>query len=87
MKDLVASGEVTVRILATKSNFKSSFAKYKFQPAGHMAPTAFYAFGDCLALVSFEHDDPPYVVLHKSGPFAQAYIQAFNLAWENAQAV
>jgi len=82
MKSLVGSGQVSVRVLATKSSFKSSFAEMRRQPEGNAAPTAFYAFGNCLALISFDHAPAPYVVLHKSGPFAEAYRQSFNAAWK-----
>jgi transcriptional regulator with XRE-family HTH domain len=86
MSALVARGDVTVRILATESNFTSSWAKYKWQPKQSGLPTSFYAFGDCLALVSFAHETPPYVVLLKSGPFAEAYRHAFEIAWNAAKA-
>lgn len=85
MLALVNRGDVTVRILATESKFHSLFAQIKWQPRHSLTPTAFYAFGNCLALISFDHDPAPYVVLHKSGPFAEAYKQAFNIAWANAK--
>lgn len=86
MKELVDRGDVSVRILATESKFTSIFAKFKWQPQQQsVAATSFYAFGNCLALISFASEPPPYVVLHKSGPFAEAYRHAFNIAWENAK--
>jgi transcriptional regulator with XRE-family HTH domain len=86
MKELVDSGNVRVRILATWSKFTSSFAQFKWQPQQQgVTPTSFYAFGKCLALISFAQEPPPYVVLHKSGPFAEAYKHAFEIAWENAK--
>lgn len=87
MKALVDSGKVTFRVLATDSKHfhTASYAQYRWQPEQSMAPTAFYAFGDCLALVSFDHEPAPYVVLHKSGPFAEAYRHSFNLAWKNGR--
>lgn len=85
MRALVDGGKVTVRILATHSSFTSTYAKYRWQPQQSAVPTSFYAFGNCLALISFEHDPAPYVVLHKSGPFAETFRQAFNTAWDNAK--
>lgn len=85
MKDLVDSGRISVRIIATQSKFTSAYAVYRWQPRQSSVPTSFYAFGDCLALISFSHDPAPYVLLIKSGPFAEAYKQAFNVAWENAK--
>lgn len=80
------SGDVTVRILTTESYFNLGWAAYKWQPKQSTVPTSFYAFGKCLALISFAHEPTPYVVLHKSGPFAEAYRHAFNIAWDNAEA-
>lgn len=88
MRDLSKAGKVRFRILAEEGDQNltaSSYAEYRWQPKENFAPTSFYAFGDCLALVSFIHDPAPYVVLLKSGPFAQAYRQAFDIAWERAK--
>lgn len=87
MKALVEGGKVTFRILTTESSHfnKPSYAQYRWQPEQSVSPTAFYAFGDCLALIAFNHDPAPYVVLHKSGPFAEAYRHAFNTAWKNGR--
>src|SRR5580704_9722366 len=73
MQELVERARITFRVLATESMFTSTWAKYKWQPEQSTVPTSFYAFGDCLALISFAHNPPPYVVLLKSGPFAEAY--------------
>lgn len=86
MSALVARGDVTVRILATEGKFSSAWAQYRWQPKQSALPTSFYAFGDFLALISFAHEPPPYVVLLKSGPFAEAYRHAFEIAWSAGQA-
>lgn len=86
MAGLVARGDVSVRILATESNFASSWAQYRWQPKQSALPTSFYAFGDFLALISFAHEQPPYVVLLKSDPFAEAYRHAFEIAWSAGKA-
>ncbi|MER2519936.1 MAG: helix-turn-helix transcriptional regulator [Bdellovibrionales bacterium] len=84
MKELVDRGDVTFRILATESNFVSTYAQYKWQPRQSAAPTSFYAFGDCLALISFTHARSPYVVVIQSGPIAEAYKQSFETIWATA---
>ncbi|MBI1274243.1 MAG: helix-turn-helix domain-containing protein [Alphaproteobacteria bacterium] len=87
MKELCDSGTVeSFRILANKSKFTPTFSTYKWQPGPALSPTAFYAFGDCLALISFVHNPPPYVVVLQSAPLAEAYRQAFNIAWDVAMA-
>jgi hypothetical protein len=88
MQDLSDKGGFkSFRILANKSNFASkySYNTYKWQPDASIAPTAFYTFGDCLALISFVHNPAPYVVVLQSAPIAQSYRQAFDIAWSVAK--
>ena len=88
IEKLVEDKAIHFRILVKEGdhNFTaSSYAKYRWQPEKSFAPTSFYAFGECLALISFIHTSPPYVILIKSGPLAEAYLQAFNLAWSQAK--
>jgi hypothetical protein len=88
MQELRDRGIVTsFRILASKSNFatKYSYNSYKWQRAASLSPTAFYTFADCLALISFTHPTPPYVVVVQSAPLAAAYVEAFKAAWDAAE--
>lgn len=85
MKELVASGRVTCRVLANESNFVSSYAQYRRPALPTPPPASFYAFGDCLALISFIHATPPYVVLIKSAPLAATYRQYFEVIWQDAK--
>jgi transcriptional regulator with XRE-family HTH domain len=88
MQDLSDRGVIkSFRILANKSNFTSKYLynTYKWQPDASVAPTAFYTFGDCLALISFAHSPAPYVVVLQSAPIAQSYRQAFDIAWAVAK--
>lgn len=88
MLDFVSSGKVTGRILTTQGDFIQTWAILRRQEErSDMPEVSFYTFGDNLALISFDHKTPPYVVLHKSGPFAAAYKSAFNAAWERAEVV
>ena len=87
VQELFESGGIkSFRILANQSNFASKFSynTYKWQPEASLAPTAFYTFSDCLALISFVHDTPPYVVVLQSAPLANSYRQAFDAAWAAA---
>ncbi|MDD3289225.1 MAG: helix-turn-helix transcriptional regulator, partial [Alphaproteobacteria bacterium] len=86
MKELVDRGDVTFRVLTTKSDFVSyGYVKFKWQPQQSATPTGFYAFGDCLALLSFVNPSSPYIVVIQSGPLTEAYRQGFNIAWNNAE--
>ncbi|MDR3448819.1 MAG: helix-turn-helix transcriptional regulator [Alphaproteobacteria bacterium] len=76
-----------MRILVAEGDYNftaSSYADYRWQPRDSFSPTAFYVFGDCLALISFTHDPAPLVVLIKSAAFAESYRHAFNLAWASS---
>jgi len=88
MISLVKSGKVSGRILAVEGNFVRTWAALRRQAhVPDMPQVSFITFGDNLALVSFDNKEQPYVVLHKSGPFAAAYKTAFNAAWEKAEIV
>lgn len=88
MKELFDQGKITFRIIASTSAFKSEYAQYRHIPALSTAtPVSFYAFGDCLALISFVCPNPPYIVLHKSGPLAKAYKDMFERDWERTEEV
>jgi hypothetical protein len=74
-----------MRILAEKSNAASVFAEIRKLKSATAAPTSFYAFGRNLALISFAHQPPPYVALFRNSPFADAFRQSFETAWDNAE--
>jgi hypothetical protein len=74
-----------VRILAEQSRFASVFADMRKLRTHNAAPTSFYAFGLNLALISFAHQPTPYVVLFKNSPFAAAFLQSFEAAWDAAE--
>lgn len=85
MTALVERGDVKIRILASESSFVPLFTEMKWQPRASASPTAFYVFGPYLAIISFDYDPAPYVVLLKTGPFADNYRQSFNASWKNAK--
>jgi transcriptional regulator with XRE-family HTH domain len=71
------------RILATISHFNPcGYAAYRWLPKQPPTQTAFYAFGDCLALMSFVNEKSPYIIVIRSGPLAEGYRQNFNIAWQ-----
>jgi len=85
MRELVKTGYVTYRVLVTIGDFTGDYVEYKQQPSHAAAPTAFYAFGECLALISFPDKNPPHVVVVRSPPLTQSYRQFFRASWEKAQ--
>ena len=84
MRDLVKSGKVSYRVLVTIGDFTGDYVEYRQQPAQAAAPTAFYAFGQCLALISFPEKAAPHVVVIRSEPLTESYRQSFHAAWEKA---
>lgn len=86
MRELVGSGKVSFRILTTQSSWNTrGYIQFKYLPNQSPSPTGFYAFGDCLALVSLVNPISPYVVVLQSEPMAEAYRQGFNIAWNAAE--
>lgn len=85
MQDLYDEGIIkSFRVLTNKGYFSSTtynYQQYKLWGLSNVAPTAFYVFGDYLALISFVHDNPPYIVALRSAPIAAAYREAFDAAW------
>ncbi len=85
MQALYDAGRITMRVLATEARPSSSYATLRYQPPqSTIAPTSFYAFGDCLALISFNAVLGPNVVVVKSAALAESYRMAFNMAWERS---
>lgn len=85
MKELFDRKAITFRILTAKSDFVShGYAQFRWQPQLAM-PTGFYAFGDCLALMSFVNPRSPHIVVLHSSPLADAYRQSFDIAWKQAE--
>lgn len=88
MRELHDGGKIkSFRVLATESDFETGhgYNLYRWQPEASLSPTAFYTFGDCLALISFAHNPAPYVVVLQSAPLAEAYRTGFDLAWNSAE--
>lgn len=76
---------ITFRVLTSISNFTSfGYAQYR-QPKNDLpSPTGFYAFGDCLALLSFADPASPYIIVIHSAPMAAAYKQNFYTLWDHS---
>lgn len=88
MTDLVsARDDIMMRILVEEGDHNfvaSTYAQYKWQSKEYFSPAPFYVFGDNLALISFAHDPAPLVVFIKSASLADAYRNAFELAWSQS---
>jgi len=80
--------DIKMRILVREgdTNFVAKdYATYRWQNPESFSPTAFYVFPDHLALISFEGDDAPRIVLIKSAIFSAAYRKQFMAHWRAAR--
>ena len=85
MKALYEAGRITMRTLQTSGITKSAYAKVRLQPPqSTVGPTSFYAFGDCLALMTFDEVRGPNVLVVQSPALAEAYRSSFDAAWDRA---
>jgi transcriptional regulator with XRE-family HTH domain len=77
--------KVFILIREGDTNFVASkYAEYRWQNRDNFDPTPFYVFGDYLALISFQADPTPKVILIRSWPFAEAYRKQFMEVWNVA---
>jgi hypothetical protein len=78
--------QVMILIREGDTNFTATtYAAYRWQSRQSFTPTAFYVFGDCLALISFQAENAPKVILIRSAVFAEAYRRQFGEEWERAK--
>ena len=80
-------GDIEMRILVEEGDYNfvaSQYADYRWQPKEYFSKAAFYVFGSCLALISFDNPTPPLIILIKSAAFAEAYRSSFEIAWNHA---
>lgn len=87
-KLLKQGSKIHARILIREGdeNFVASdYAEYRWQKKESFSPTAFYVFGDNLALISFHSENPPHVVLISSAAFAAAYRKQFQEDFSRAE--
>jgi hypothetical protein len=89
MNDLTKErDDIEVKILIKEGDVNfvaTSYAAYRWQSREAFSPTAFYVFGDCLALISFQSENAPKVILIRSPVFAEAYRRQFGQEWERAK--
>jgi len=83
MKKLYDQKKITFRLLTTISDFKShGYAQIRWMPKLRPTPTSFYAFGNCLALISLLDEKSPHVVVLRSPPLADGYRKGFEMSWQ-----
>jgi hypothetical protein len=80
--------DINVMILIREGDMNfvaSTYASYRWQSRESFSPTAFYVFGGYLALISFQAENAPKVILIRSPVFAEAYRRQFAQEWDRAK--
>ncbi|MBV8060390.1 MAG: helix-turn-helix transcriptional regulator [Alphaproteobacteria bacterium] len=57
---------------------------YKYLKELKAVATPFYVFGDKFALIDFDVDEAPTILLIQSAPLAKSYRNQFDVMWKNA---
>lgn len=65
----------------------SSYATYRWQSKESFSPHPFYVFADYLALISFQGENAPKVILIHSATFAETYRKMFMTLWRASRPV
>jgi hypothetical protein len=77
--------EVNVLIREGDTNFlAANYVSYRWQRKDYFSTTSFYVFADYLALISFQDENAPKVILIHSAVFADAYRKQFMEQWWQA---
>jgi len=63
----------------------TDYAEYRWLKKEYFPATAFFVFGACVALFSFDGAKPPFVIVLKSAIFAEAYRRSFDFAWQQSK--
>ena len=72
---------------STEETLEGSYREYRVQPSHVMGNVPFYVYGDKLAIIVFEEQKNPRIVVISSAPVAKAYREQFDILWEYADKV
>jgi DNA-binding XRE family transcriptional regulator len=64
-----------------------SYTQYRAQPRALFESVPFYVYGDNLAIVVFQSDPPPKIILIRSKAVAEAYRKQFRQLWDLASEI
>lgn len=73
------------RTISVEEHKTGSYREYRLQPDHIMDNVPFYVYGDKLAILIFEKDKPPRIIVISSALVAKAYREQFNVLWETAK--
>lgn len=75
-----------IRALATRKEIGQStvsgYLEYRYIPENKSLP--FYVFGDKLAIINFDVENAPRIILIKSSTVADSYRSQFDVMWQHA---
>jgi len=77
-----------INILAAKKDpthiSAAKYLNYKFMNTQQSFYVPFYVYGDKLAVINFEIENPPQIIVINSALVAQSYRDQFEIMWNNA---
>ncbi len=80
---------IKVRVLAVGDQFteapRASYLEYRWERNEGKSLVPFYVYGDKLAIIVFEADPAPQVIVIASALVAKAYREQFEILWKNAK--
>jgi DNA-binding XRE family transcriptional regulator len=86
-------GNVKVRVLVQEGPFHcfpeektgtGGFREYRYNPQQVKGNVPFYVYGDKLAVMMFEKDKEPQIIVISSAPVAKTYREMFDVLWQVA---
>lgn len=83
-----ARKDISFQILIKEGDLNflaDAYAAYRWQPKEFFTATPFYLFGDNLALITFDAEPAPRILIIRSPVFAEAYRKQFQIAWNTAK--
>lgn len=84
---MIALENVRIKVIAKEQdithNPKASYLFYRYNQ-NVASTTPFYVFGDKLAIINFQVENAPHIILISSKVIAESYRKQFEVMWESA---
>ena len=65
---------------------EAKYIEYRWNPNQDQGNVPFYVYGDKLAILTFEEEPAPQIVVIHSALVAKAYREQFAVLWQNSKA-
>lgn len=79
-----------VKVLVQEQDFftapEGKYLEYRWNPQQVVGNVPFYVYGDKLAIITFDEEPAPKIVVINSALVAKAYREQFDILWKNSKA-